>query len=56
MAKGKQKQPKQRDPVKLSKDEYLYPPSKRNLKITLIAIAVVVVILIIVFLTNPLPI
>ena len=48
MAKGsKKKEPKQRDPVRLSKDEYIYPPSKKALRNTLIAIAVAVVILII---------
>ncbi len=54
MAKGKQKAPKQRDPVKLSKDEYLYPPSKRNLKITLIALAIAIVVAVIIFLKVPL--
>ena len=57
MAKGsqKKKEPKQRDPVRLSKDEYIYPPSKKALRNTLIAIAVAVVVLIIVFVAMPLP-
>ena len=58
MGKGsqnKKKEPKQRDPVKLSKDEYLYPPSKKSLRNTLIAIAIAVVILIIAFIAMPLP-
>lgn len=58
MGKGshnKKKEPRQRDPVKLSKDEYLYPPSKKALRNTLIAVAVAVVILIIAFVAVPLP-
>ena len=58
MGKGsqnKKKEPKQRDPVKLSKNEYIYPPSKKALRNTLIAIAIAVVILIIAFVAMPLP-
>lgn len=54
MGKGSQnKGAKQRDPVKLSKDEYLYPPSKSALRNTIIAIAVAVAIAIVVFMLVP---
>ena len=53
MSQKKKKEPKQRDPVRLSKDEYLYPPSKKALRNTIIAMAVVIAIVIIIFVVAP---
>lgn len=43
----------ERKPVVLSKDEALYPPSKRAMKITIAAIVAAIILAVVVFILFP---
>ncbi len=45
----------ERKPVVLSKDEALYPPSKKALRTTVIAIVIAIIVAVAVFVFFPLP-
>lgn len=45
----------ERKPVVLSKDEALYPPSKKALRTTIIAIVVAIIVAVAAFVLFPLP-